>query len=579
MSEDSMPGAFNRKLARAAAMAAMALVGCGLVGCHTDNGGMGQNPGSGESGNGVSSANSPSVQSSDMTMAPGPRMMHSAMAFPTGSKDSSDLWVVERGPSEVRAGEAYHYSITATNLTDATLTGVTLEQTVPGDFHVMGGGATMMPPKEGSDRAMSTINIGTLAPKQSKTVDLSGTVSHAGMLDTCLSAHYNPPLLCAHVNIVAPALMASANGPGDTDVCQPLTYHYTVTNTGTGVARGVILEENLPQGLMTTDGQKTVMAKLGDILQGQHKDVTAHVRASVAGKYTTQAIVRSNDAGTVNAPELTTNVLAPKLAVTVAGPKEQYIGQPLVYKVTVRNDGNAPAMMTHVSFHAMAPNVQFVSAMGADGGAISDTKAAADQSLGTLASGETKMLSITFNSSSGGSFELDASAAAQCAVPVTTPVTTNVMGLPASAIVVTHDPDPVMVGSDVVYRISLENKGMSPDSNVVLKAMIPDSESYVRGEGDTGVTADGSTVAFGPVTTLAPKQVMHWMIETKAMKPDEAQFKVSMTSDSTTTPAVKIEPTKLFGGETGEQTKTNVAPTPATNTPPTPPPPPTPAPQ
>ena len=45
-------------------------------------------------------------------------------------------------------------------------------------------------------------------------------------------------------------------------------------------------------------------------------------------------------------------------------------------------------------------------------------------------------------------------------------------------------------------------------------------------------------------------------------QPDQANFKANMTSDSTPTPAVKVEPTKLFGGSTEWQTHTNVAPEP-----------------
>ena len=72
---------------------------------------------------------------------------------------------------------------------------------------------------------------------------------------------------------------------------------------------------------------------------------------------------------------------------------------------------------------------------------------------------------------------------------------------------------------------------------------------------------------------LQPKETAKWDVEAKAMRADEAQFQTSMTSGSTKTPATKIEPTKLYGTDQGNQQRTNQAEQPQRKDSPAPPPP------
>lgn len=478
-----------------------------------------------------------------------------SMAFPTGNRASSDLLVEEMAPREARVGQPLTYQIRVTNLRSAPLTGIVLQQRVPGDFRL----ASESGDANGGDRH-ADINVGDLGPNQSKTVQVSGTPTRQGTVDTCLSARYNPPMLCSYVNIVAPAISIVAEGPSRADVCQDLGYRYTVTNTGTGTAHHVVLEENLPQGLVTRDGKQTVTADVGDLAAGQSKSVSLNLRAQQPGSYTTQAVARSDDAGRAQAQQVATAVLAPRLSVTVAGPKEDYLGQTLTYQVTVKNNGDAPAADTKVRLGATPGSVAFVSAQNADGSKLSEETPGSGQSLGTLAPGESRTVAINFKTQKEGDLTLDATAEARCAQPVTTPVETRILTITASALVVTHDPDPVRVGNDVIYHISVQNKGSATDHNVTVTATLPDSEQFVKGGGVTSANADGQNVSFGVIPELAPKQSASWDVEAKAVRAADAEVKVNMTSDATRTPAVKIEPTKLYDDQKNYQQRTNTAP-------------------
>src|SRR5579884_1306303 len=238
--------------------------------------------------NGPTEANGNSkwaVKASDTSKAPEPNNATASMAFPTGDRNSSELLVEQVGLSQVRAGKPYTYQLRVTNLTDHPLTGVVLRQRIPENFKVAENRSEGVALNEGQ----AQINVGDLGPKQSKTYEMTGTASGAGMLDTCLSAQFNPPTLCARLPIVAPAIRATVEGPSQADVCQDLLYRYSITNTGTGTAHDVVLQENLPEGLQTADGQRTFSINVGDLTQGQSKNVTARLRASNPGTISSKA--------------------------------------------------------------------------------------------------------------------------------------------------------------------------------------------------------------------------------------------------------------------------------------------------
>ena len=495
-----------------------------------------------------------------------------ALAFPTGNRATSDLLLEQIGPREVRVGQPYTYQVRVTNLTNQPLTGVVLHERLPENFRLAENDAVRPPDAaDQSGKGQATINVGDLGPKQSKTVELTGTPSQPGTLDTCLSARYNPPVLCSHVAVVSPAVRVTGEGPSQADVCQDLVYRYTVANTGTGTAHNVVLHADLPEGVQTADGQqRTMTVNVGDLAQGQSKDVNARLRATQPGRITTQATVTS-DAGEARTDQITTQVLAPRLALTITGPTEDYLGQPLSYQVVVKNSGDAPAAQTRLRLGATPGMVQFVNAEGAQGAQLASEQQGGGQDLGTIAPGETKTIAVTFDTKQGGPVAVDATAQANCAQAVTVSANTVIRTLTASALVVTHDPDPVPVGRNVTYHVTVQNKGTAPDHNVQVTAKLPDSEEYVSANGQTTATNDGRTITFGPIDTLQPKQTVTWEVVARAAQPaDDAQFKASMTSEATRIPAIKIEPTKLFGAQGNLQTHSSEANQPVQGNPATP---------
>ena len=78
-----------------------------------------------------------------------------------------------------------------------------------------------------------TWNLGTLGPRQSKTVRVSASAQGEGSVGNCASVSY-ASTLCASIPVVSPKLRLTKTGPAEVLACDDITYNFEVSNTGTG---------------------------------------------------------------------------------------------------------------------------------------------------------------------------------------------------------------------------------------------------------------------------------------------------------------------------------------------------------
>jgi uncharacterized repeat protein (TIGR01451 family) len=123
---------------------------------------------------------------------------------------------------------------------------------------------------------------------------------------------------------------------------------------------------------------------------------------------------------------------------------------------------------------------------------------------------------------------------------------TQVAGIPAILLETADLDDPIEVGKEVVYEIKVTNQGSAPGTNLKVVCALPDSEAFVSGIGPTPVEAKDRTVTMGTVAVLAPKAQAAWRVTVKALKPDDARFKVFVSSDQFQQPIQKDEATHLY---------------------------------
>jgi uncharacterized repeat protein (TIGR01451 family) len=304
----------------------------------------------------------------------------------------------------------------------------------------------------------------------------------------------------------------------------------------------------LPEGLATVDGRKAVAIDVGSLPEGQSRDYTVRLKAATVGEYSGHAAAHGT--GTeAQSPEVATIVRAPKLTVVLTGPDAEYVGKAAAYDLVVTNIGDAPARDATVTATADGgAELAFFAGGRADGPepAAGERGKVPQQTLGAIDPGQSKKARVAFRPKAGGLMTVSVTARATCADAVSAAARTTVQTIAALALEVQNRDSLVRVGENALYTIRVRNGGSGADRNVRVVATLPPQLALVRTTGPSDPHADGDRLVFGLIPSLPPGEAATWTVEARAVKAADVRFKVELTSESLTEPAVGTEPTKLY---------------------------------
>ncbi|MEN6384330.1 MAG: hypothetical protein ABFD79_03945 [Phycisphaerales bacterium] len=437
-------------------------------------------------------------------------------------------------PAEVEMNSEFSYTITVTNPTEIMLKDVVVTETTPENFKASGTN-----PKAQVDGRDLIFGLGVLEPGATKVITIAGMATTTNCLQSCANVSYVIPT-CTNVNVVQPALKLVKTAPASALLCETIPVKFIVTNTGSGSAGNVKIEDALPAGLKTVDGKSSILFNAGTLAAGQSKEFNAVLKADKTGKYENKAVATSANGLKAEASTIT-EVQQPVLAVSKNGPDTLYIGRTATYEIKVVNKGNSPAANTIVT-DTIPAGVTAIKA--SNGGTVSGSNVV--WNIGSLPAGAAKTVQVSYTASTAGAISNTAKATASCAEPATASATTNVTGIAAVLLEVIDTEDPIEIGSNETYVITATNQGSMADTNIRIVCTLEDNEQYVSSSGATTASAVGQTVTFEPLPSLAPKTKATWRVVVKAVKPGDVRFTVTMTTDQLTRPVQETEATNLY---------------------------------
>ncbi len=465
-----------------------------------------------------------------------PKPASCAMGTHGGEKSNSAIWVEKSMPSQVVAGKSFQYVITAKNLRDCALEDVVVSERFTG-FQ----GQSASPEAASMSAQGAEWALGYMEPHEVKTITVTGVASASGTASTCTKVTYNP-VLCCGTEVISPSLAVVLEAPSQVLLCDPLPVKVTVTNTGTGYAKDVKVTQELPQGLMTTDGKTSVTVDVGDLAGGASKVYNLDLKAQQAGSFANQANAADAYGLTASSGPVSTTVVQPELRVGIEGPSKIFVTKNADYRVTVQNTGNADSANTTV-MATIPSGMQFVSA--SEGGSGSGNSVV--WNIGTLAAGQQANLGATFRAVSGGSGQSVATAAGYCCQEAVAKVQSEVEGIPAILLEVVDTEDPIQVGGTEKYYVTVTNQGSAPDQNIVVKVGFEDNLDFVSAAGPTqGASSDVKSVEFAPLASLGAGQKATWEVTAKAVKEGDHRTTVVMTSDVISRPVQETEATRIY---------------------------------
>lgn len=377
-------------------------------------------------------------------------------------------------------------------------------------------------------------SLGDLTAGQTRKIRVWLKADQEGTLTSCATVSAEARV-CVGTFVGRPVLALEQAGPETTLLGQDVTYQIIVKNTGTAAAKGVVVTNPVPSGMSHSSGKTELTFDVGELTPGQNKAFAVTFRANQRGKVCNSASANSSNAGKANA-EACTVVLVPGLKVEKSGTKEQILGRNADYEITVSNTGDTT--LANVNVSDIVPVETMI--VAAPGATLAGNRAT--WTIASLAPGAKATHAIKLTSKTAGT-HCNTVTASSGSVSESAKVCTLWKGIPAVALEVVDDPDPIQVGESTTYTIKVTNQGFANVQNVKIAATFSDAVQPVS---TAQGTVNGKNVSFPIVATLGAKQSVTYTITVKGASVGDSRNKITLTATQLQSPVEETESTTVY---------------------------------
>ncbi len=229
----------------------------------------------------------------------------------------------------------------------------------------------------------------------------------------------------------------------------------------------------------------------------------------------------------------------PQVELSKSCPALRYVGRDATFELSVTNRGTGPALNVVVTDNLPA-GVEF---LAADNNGQREGNTVVWR-IGNLDPGQSRTLKLNVRCNqittvrNAAKVAYCAEAQAACEFPV--------KGIPAILLECVDDPDPVEIGNQTTYTITVTNQGTETGTKIAVECILPAETEFVKAGGAAEGKADGKTIRFAPLATLAPKAKAVFTVTVKGVKEGDARFRVNLSSDQIETPVMETESTHIY---------------------------------
>lgn len=473
-----------------------------------------------------------------MTPCDAPTMAKATQSYPFGIPGGNVIRLEKMAPEQIRAGEIFDYQIKVTNLTDNVLANIMVTDRIPDNMKIESA-----IPKYKMIGSRARWLLGSLDANESMMITISAVAQGKGQVTSCAQVTYDSPL-CAQMNIVQPDLRLAKVAPEESLSCDRIPLRYLITNAGDGYACDIQIVDKLAKGLVTSDGKTEVTFSLDALAPGKSQEFKVMVDAMDTGKYMSRAVATSSTSGKAESNMPVTVVSKPILLIAEKTPDRQFIGRNIIYEFTVTNSGDGFANDT-VLIASIPEGIEFKDA-NAGGVYTHSSPGKVTWKVATIEPHTSKTFRMTISSENAAMLTSTATVKAHCAETVSIMARTSIEGISAILLEVIDTADPVEVGQNETYIISVTNQGSAPGTNIEISCQMQDNMEYVSSSGPTMATVDGKKIRFEPLRLLAPKAKASWRVVIRSTGIGDVRFKVSMLSSELDSSVEETEATRFY---------------------------------
>lgn len=474
------------------------------------------------------------------TMAVGPVGAQAPSRSPgieRGLERSGDpcVHLEKTGPSAVNLGQPVTYQISVRNVGPVAVSQVRVEDRLPNGARYRGA-----EPRPHVNGEFLVWELGDLAPGEEKQLRVQVEPTSEGVLQSSAKVTYSSAT-GVRTHITRPRLTIAKTGPEAVPLNELAVFQITVTNAGNGPATGVVVRDELPEGLSHPQGP-VVEARLDTLGPGETKSLSLETTAVRPGRQANTVRVTADGGLEATAQALVT-VTEAGLTLRKQGPSRGYLGREAEFDLEVSNPGTAPAKDVRI-VDFLPEGLDFASAT--EGGTYDTETRRVSWSLGSLAPGQRRGMIVKLTGRRPGDWTNRAVARGERLPEVPAEAPIHLEGVPALTFEVVDLDDPVEVGTETTYEIRVVNQGNCPTTNLKIAAAVPAGMAPVEAKGPTDARIHSYLVRFDPLPRLAARADALYRVRVRAVQPGDWRFKVEMSSDQQPEPVREDESTRIY---------------------------------
>jgi uncharacterized repeat protein (TIGR01451 family) len=459
---------------------------------------------------------------------PGERLLDGAQ--------NPSLQIHKKAPEEIQVGQPAVFSIVVRNVGNFTAQDVRVFDRVPRGTRLVRTTPQAAPSYDGS----LVWTLGELPTGAEQTISIELIPEIEGEIGSVANVSFNA-LASVRTVSTQPRLDITQTADPSVLLGEKVLVHIQVTNTGTGTARNVTVEEDVPPGLRHPLGPALGLDPF-DLAPGQVRTIDLELIAAEPGLVKNQVRATSSNAQAVDATS-EIQVVAPQIALSATGPKLRYLERQANYQITVTNNGTATAR--NIDLVAYLPRGMQFNSAGNQGEYLPEQHLTA-WNLEELAPGATATTELTVMPIEEGEFVLRLQCRADGieAEPFEKPV--RVEGQSELAFSIDDENDPIETDGQTTYVIKLSNVGTRNDQNVQVALELPSGATVIDVRAAVGNVQSGSRVIFDPIPDMKAKDQVIYKVTVKLPTEGTQIARVFVKSESRKTPVVQEESTQVY---------------------------------
>jgi uncharacterized repeat protein (TIGR01451 family) len=391
-------------------------------------------------------------------------------------------------------------------------------------------------------------SLGTLKPGSETTVEMQIMPTDEGEVGSVASVRFQA-IATARSVVTRPKLAVETTGPQRVLAGEDALLTFTVSNPGSGVATGVKLVEHVPAALkypaQQVPADRELDYNVGDLKPGESRQLKLPLKAIQAGTINNVITVKA-DANLQAEHRFSFDVLSAKLDVAMNGPKHRYLEREATYQLCLANRGTAPAKEIELVAY-LPPGLKFVSANKT--GRYDAAARAVFWQRDEMQVNEHDTVELVTMPVAAGQFNLKVRGVAQRGVIDEKEQPVIVEGLASVLFQLSHTKDPLEIGGETTYEISVVNQGSKASTNLQMAVLLPPELKPLAAEGPTRYTIQDNKVLFESLPQLAPKSVAAFRVRAQGIRAGDLRVRCQLMTDEMQRPVVKEESTRVYADE------------------------------